>query len=156
MVRGRPASLEPGEQLRALAHASFRGALAASVRTTFSASASRNRPRAFDAWRAGAEAAGFAPEEPEMVLGVTDRRLVAWRPSFFLGRPVEETASLPIGRLYDVSVMRHGLVTGVAFVVEHGGIFEVEALRGRPLQRLAGAAQAAIAEHRGHGLGSGA
>jgi hypothetical protein len=156
MDRGRPSSLEPGEHLRALARVSFRGALATSLRTTFSLSTSRNRLREFDAWLVGARAAGFAPEDPEMVLGVTDRRLVAWRPSFFLSRPGDESTSVPITRFYDVSIVRHGLLTGVAFVVDNGSIFEVEALRGRPLRRLAEEVQTAIAERGGRGLASGA
>jgi hypothetical protein len=143
-----------GEYVRAVAHASFRGACAASVRTTFSFAASRNRLQAFDAWLVAARAAGFAPEDPEMVLGVTEDRLVAWRTSFFLGRPTDETASLPLGRLSGVSVARHGLVTGVAFVVENGAIFEVEALRGRKLRRLADEIRATIAERGGRGLAS--
>jgi hypothetical protein len=145
MRPGRFAGLAPGEEVRAAAHASFRGAFAATVRSTFSLAPSRNRLRAFDAWLIQARAAGFAPEAPEMVLGLTDARLVAWRTSFLSGRPADETASLPLGRLYDVSVAQHGLVTGVAFVVDHGMVFEVEALRGPALRRLAHETQAAIA-----------
>jgi hypothetical protein len=155
MRPGRFAGLAPGEDIRALAHASFRGAFATTVRTTFSLEPSRSRLHAFDTWLIGARAAGFAPEDPEMVLGLTDARLVAWRTSFFSGRPADETTSLPLARLYDVSVVRHGLVTGVAFVVDHGAVFEVEALRGRPLRRLAHETRTAIAARGGRGVASG-
>jgi hypothetical protein len=141
--------LEPDERLRALARASFRGAFAATVRTTFSLGPSRKRLEAFDAWLIGARAAGFAPEVPEMVLGITDRRLIAWRMTF-LGRPSARTANLPISRLHGVSAVRHGAVTGVAFVVDHGTVFEVEAMRGRPLRRFADEVRAVIAQYHGH------
>ena len=121
----------------ALAHASFRGAWASTMRTTFSFAAARKRMVDFEVWAAGVRAAGFSPEDPEMVLGVTDRRLIAWRKSFFLGRPTEFSTSLPIDELYDVIVVRHGLLTGVTFVTTLGGIVEVEALRGRRLRHLA-------------------
>jgi hypothetical protein len=134
--------------VRALAHASFRGAWASTLRTTFSFTAARKRVVEFEAWAIGARAAGFSPEDPEMVLGVTDERLVAWRKSFFLGRPTELSTSLPIDQLYEVSVVRHGLLTGVSFVTARGGILEVEALRGRRLRHLAHEARAAMMEHR--------
>jgi hypothetical protein len=139
--------LEPDERLRALARASFRGAFAATVRTTFSLAPARRRLEAFDAWSIGARAAGFAPEVPEMLLGITDRRLIAWRTTF-LGRPSSRTANLPLSRLHDVSIVRHGAVTGVAFVVDHG-IIEVEAMRGRPLRHFADEVRAAVAEYHG-------
>ena len=41
------------------------------------------------AWAADAAPRGFPPAKPEMMLGVTDRRLIVWRTSFFLGRPAE-------------------------------------------------------------------
>src|SRR5262245_46876029 len=119
--------LEPGEQVRFTAPASFRGAWSASARSTFSLASSRRRLAAFEAWEIGAREAGFAPGEPETILGLTDTRLVAWRPSFFLSRPTELTASIPIARLYGVGVVRHGLLTGVSFVTEAGAIIEFEA-----------------------------
>jgi hypothetical protein len=142
--------LEADEHLRALARASFRGALAATVRTTFSLAPARKRLEAFDAWLIGARAAGFSPEVPEMLLGITDRRLIAWRMTF-LGRPSARTANLPLSRLHDVSAVRHGALTGVAFVVDHGMIFEVEAMRGRPLRHFANEVRAAIAEYHAQG-----
>jgi hypothetical protein len=113
------------------------------VRSTASLSATRSRLRAFDVWAIGARAVGFPADEPDMLLGVTDRRLVSWRTSFFLGRPLELTSSMDLSDIVRVSVVRHGLLTGVAFVVQGGTIIEIEALRGRALRRLA----AAVTEH---------
>jgi hypothetical protein len=47
--------------------------------------------------------------------------------------------------------VRHGALTGVAFVVDHGMIFEVEAMRGRPLRHFASEVRAAIAEYHARG-----
>jgi hypothetical protein len=131
--------LEPDEHVVARAHASFRGALAATVRSTFSPAASRNRMSAYDAWAVGARAVGFPADGPEMLLGCTQHRLVSWRTSFFFDRPVELLSAMPLTDIVDVAVAPHGLVTGVAFVVRGGAIIEVEALRGRALRRLAAA-----------------
>jgi hypothetical protein len=103
---------------------------------------------AFAVWEHGTAQLGFAPEEPEMVLGVTDDRLLAWRTSFLRGRPVEVPASLPVENLYDVVTTRHGLLTGVSFVTAGGGIIEVEAMRGRALRRLAAEVRTVIDERR--------
>jgi hypothetical protein len=140
--------LEPGEQLHLTAPASFRGAWSATARSTFSLASSRRRLAAFEAWEIGAREAGFSPGEPETILGLTDTRLVAWKPSFFLHHATELTASIPLARLYGVGVIRHGLVTGVSFVTEAGAIIEFEAIRGRRLRRLAEATSAAIASRR--------
>jgi hypothetical protein len=122
--------------------------MAATMRSTFSLSAARTRMHAFEAWETGARAAGFPADGPEMVLGVSDQRLIGWRTSFLLGRPIEITASLPIDQIVDVSAVRHGLVTGVAFVFANGSIVEVEALRGRRLRALAREVAAVIADRR--------
>jgi hypothetical protein len=105
--------------------------------------------RAFDAWESTARAAGFPTAGPEMLLGVTDRRLVVWRTSFFLARPLDIAEDMPLERIVDVSAVRHGLVTGLAFVLDNGAIIEVEAMRNRRLQGLARAVAAAVAERRG-------
>ncbi|MGH8977078.1 MAG: hypothetical protein ACRDV7_03305 [Acidimicrobiia bacterium] len=141
--------LEPDEELRARARVSFRGALGATSRSTLSMAAGRTRMRAFDAWESTARAAGFPTAGPEMLLGVTDRRLVVWRTSFFLARPLDIADDMPVERIVDVSAMRHGLVTGLAFVLETGAIVEVESMRNRRLQHLARAIAAAVAERRG-------
>jgi hypothetical protein len=136
--------------LRTRARVSFRGALGATSRSTLSMAAGRSRMRAFDAWESNARAAGFPTAGPEMLLGVTNRRLVVWRTSFFLARPLDIADDVPLERIAGVSAMRHGLVTGVAFVMENGGIVEVEAMRGGPLRRLAREIAQAVAERRGN------
>jgi hypothetical protein len=142
-------ALEPGEEVRARARVSFRGALGATSRSTFSLASGRTRLHAFDVWEAQARQGGFPTAGPEMLLGVTDRRLLVWRTSFVLARPLEIADAMPVERIVDLSVVRHGFIVGVAFVLENGTIVEVEAMRGRALQHFAEVVRAAAAERRG-------
>ncbi len=109
-----------------------------------SLSSGRVRSRSYEAWAETARAAGFPTAGPEMALGLTDSRLVVWRVSFWVSRPIELSGDIPIDRLAQVVAVRHGLLTGVAFVLSNGSIIEVEAFRGRRLRHLAAAARAAI------------
>lgn len=143
-------ALEPHEVVLASAAASFRGATAASGRGIFAVGSARTRLRAFDAWTEIARAAGFPTAGPDMMLGATATRLVVWRTSFFLGRAVEVAGTMPLARIAQVGAVRHGIVTGLAFVVADGTIVEVEAIRGRRLRRLAATIQTVLAPH-GHG-----
>ena len=87
-----------------------------------------------------------------MLLGVTDRRIVVWRTSFFLARPLDIADAMPLEQIVDLTVVRHGLVTGVAFVLQNGTIVEIEAMRGRTLRHLADAIVTAVAERRRPGI----
>lgn len=118
------------------AHVSFRGATAATSRSTLAMASARTRGRSFDAWEQAARAAGFPTAGPDFVLGVTDRRVAVWRTSFGLSRPVALAGAVPLASVYDANAVRHGLVTGLAIVLGNGAIVEVEALRGRPLRAL--------------------
>ena len=136
--------LEPDEPLLALAPASFRGAMAASVRSTLAMSAARRRMEAYYAWQSHAASVGFDTDGPDMVVGLTDTTLVVWSTTFFLGRPGRIAGRVPLAKIADVAASRHGAVTGVALVFTGGHIVEIEAMRGRRLRRLADALQAAV------------
>ena len=140
--------LEPGEELRALTHASFRGAAAASARATFALGSSRMRMRAFDAWREHAEQAGFPTAAPEMVLACTDRRVLVCRTTFWTSRPSTLGGAVALDRVAAVSVMRHGLVVACAFALTNGAIVEVEAMRARQVRRFATAVSKALTASR--------
>lgn len=137
--------LEPGEDLRASTHASFRGAAAASARATFALGSARVRNRAYEAWRDVVEAAGFPTAGPEMILGVTNRRLLACSPTFWMGRPAEIRGHVALERIAEVAVVRHGLVVGLSLALTNGRIVEVEAMRGRRLHAFADALREQIA-----------
>ena len=123
---------------------SFRGATAASARSTFALAAARKRMNAYQAWREHAEALGFTTAGPEMVLGVTDARLVVWSTTFWLSRPGAIAGKLSLTKIADVAIKRHGFVTGLALALDDGDIVEVEAMRGRRLRHLANTLEAQI------------
>ena len=131
-----PFELEPDEELRASAHASFRGAAAVSARATFALGSARMRQRAYEEWRDAAEGVGFPTAGPEMALVVTNRRLLVCRTTFMLGRPSTVEGDLDLRRIADVATTRHGAVTGLAFALLNGYIVEVEAMRGARLRRF--------------------
>jgi len=134
-----PPGLEPNEHLIARASASFRGAAAASIRSTVALGAARRRLEAFYAWQEPAALAGFSTMGPEFVVGLTDRGLVVWSTSFWFGRPRAISGRVALADIHDVAAARHGIVTGLAIAFKSGAIVEVEAIRGRRLRHLAAA-----------------
>ena len=135
MSLGAP-ELEPGERVLVRAPASFRGATAASVRSTFAMGSARQRNQAFYAWLMQAEAAGFPTTGPEMWLGLTEVRLIVWGTTFVLSRPSKIKGAIPIAQVADVAIARHGVATGLAIALSSGQYVEVEAMRGRRLRRF--------------------
>jgi hypothetical protein len=140
----RRSGLEPDERLLVHAPASFRGATAASARSTLALSSARKRTDAYLAWRDHADRCGFATAGPEMVLGVTNTRLVVWATTFWLNRPGPIAGKVPLTDVAAVATSRHGIVTGLAVALKDGQIVEVEAMRGRRLRRLAAVLHAAL------------
>lgn len=137
--------LEPGEEILATARASFRGAAGASARSTFALGSGRMRMRAFDTWFDAARASGFPDVPPDMFLAATNRRILFGKPRFWGGAPSRYQGELDYGKVAQVLAVRHGLVTGVAFAFQFGGIVEVEAVRGRNLRRFADVVTAELA-----------
>ena len=127
--------LEPGEDILAIAHASFRGAAATSVRATFTLGSARARNRAFAAWQDAALASGFPTVPPDMYVAVTETRVLFGKPTFWGGRPKTFWSTLDIDKIAKVAIVRHGFVIGVAFAMTHGSIVELEAVRTRKLRR---------------------
>ena len=141
----RPAQgLEPDETLVEHMTVAFRGSLLASIRGLALVS-SRNRLKAFHAWAQVAEAAGFPSDKPEMVLGVTERRLMVWRPSFWFSRPSGVVGDVPIANVINAEVYRQGLAVVMAIGFTNGSYVEVESMRPRPMRRLRDAIRAQLA-----------
>jgi hypothetical protein len=138
--------LEPDEAVLAHAPASFRGAAATSMRTTFALGSARKRLDSYFEWRAVADVTGFTTTGPEIVVGLTDRGLVLWNTSFWFGAPRAITARIPLAQIHDAATARHGIVTGLAVAFTSGAIVEVEAIRGRRLRHLAAELRRRLAE----------
>jgi hypothetical protein len=135
-VSSAPLELEPGEVVEVSAHASFRGATGASARAMFALGSGRVRRKAYETWLDGAGPAGFGDVPEDMILVLTDRRLLIGRPRFWGGRPDRFASELHFAQLAGVAAIRHGLFWGAAFALGTGAIVEVEALRARSLRRL--------------------
>jgi hypothetical protein len=118
----------------------FRGALAASTRGLGFMS-SRGRIKHFTSWAAHAEHVGFPAVKPEMVIGVTDRRIAVWRPSFWFGRPAELVGTVPFEQLAQVEVYRAGLAVALVFLFKTGELVEVESMRARRMREIRDAVQ---------------
>jgi len=129
--------LEPDERVLVRAPASFRGAAAASLRSTFALGSARARRQAHYAWSSHAESIGFPAAGPEMWLGLTESRIIVWGTTFMLSRPGAVKGVVPITEVAEVATTRHGLVTGVAVAMRTGQFIEVEAMRGRRLRQFA-------------------
>jgi hypothetical protein len=136
--------LEPDERVLARAPASFRGAAVTSISSTFALGSARKRLEAYHAWRMQADVAGFRTSGPEMMLGLTEQRLVVWKTTFWFSRLAGITGEIPLAQVHDVAVVRHGLVTSLALAFKDGQIVEVEAMRGRHLRHLTDAMRALI------------
>jgi len=147
-LAGKLHGLEPDERVLASAAASFRGATSASIRATFALGSARRRLDAYYVWREQAQMAGLTTAGPEMLLGVTDTRLVVWSTTFWLSRPHQVTGTIALTKVSDVATVRHGLVTSLALALTTGDIVEVEAMRGRRLARVADALREVIATTR--------
>jgi hypothetical protein len=99
---------------------------------------------AYFVWREHAESVGFTTTGPEMVLGVTNARLVVWSTTFWLSRPGAIAGKVPLTDVAEVATARHGIVTGLAVALKNGQVVEVEAMRGRRLRRLADVLRGAL------------
>jgi hypothetical protein len=144
MARGVP-DLEPGEELRAMTGASFRGGLIATVKTTFAFGSARVRTNAFEEWKAPVDKTGFPTAGPEAILAVTDRRLLVYFTTFWAERPSDLAGDIDLDRIHQVAVRRHGLVLGIAFALTSGDVVEFEAMRSIRLRRFARAVQNELA-----------
>jgi hypothetical protein len=139
-----PHGLEPDEALLARAPASFRGSMATSISSTFTLSSARKRIEAYNAWRMQADVAGFKTDGPEMVLGLTEHRLVVWKTTFWFSRLAAIAGEVPLDKVHDVAAVRRGLFTSLAIAFKDGQVVEVEAMRGRRLRHLAHTMQALL------------
>jgi hypothetical protein len=138
--------LDPGEAVHAVARASFRGAAAISTRATFALGSGRMRMRAFHDWQDAASACGFPEVPPDMVVVVTDRRVLFGKPTFWGAPPTQFWSAVEHSEIAQIVAVQHGVVTGVAFGLANGGVVEIEAIRGRRLRR----AVRAIEDHLPH------
>jgi hypothetical protein len=71
-----------------------------------------------------------------MLIGVTDRRIAIWRPSFWFGHPAELVGTVPFEQLAQVEVYRAGLAVALVFLFKTGELVEVESMRPRRMREI--------------------
>jgi hypothetical protein len=128
--------LEPGEEIIMHVHAGFRGGAAASMRATFALGSARFRQKAHAEWLETVNASGFPGAPADMVVAITDRRMLIGKPGFWGGPPKAYKEEFPLALIAEAVTVRHGLITSAAFALTNGHIVEIESMRGRRLQRL--------------------
>jgi hypothetical protein len=92
---------------------------------------------AYAHWARATSAAGFPIAGPEMILGITQTRLLVWRPAFIRSRPRRYAGALPLARIQSAGVHRKVFSSVLTLLFEQGTIVSVETLRGSRLRRFA-------------------
>jgi hypothetical protein len=137
---GRPDGLIEGETLVALQRVRFSAGMPSTVKTS---AVPNMRPptliqrHAYALWARRAATAGFPIAGPEMILGITQERLLAWRPTLIRGRPRRYAGALPLSRIHSAGVHRRVFAAVLTMLLEDGAIVGVETLHGRQLRRFA-------------------
>jgi hypothetical protein len=107
-----------------------------------SAPAGMRRPsvvqrHAYAHWARAASAAGFPIAGPEMILGVTQERLLVWRPGFIRSRPRRFAGGISLSRIQSAAVHRRVFSSVLTLLFEQGTIVGVETMRGSRLRTFA-------------------
>jgi hypothetical protein len=88
---------------------------------------------------AAADAAGFPVPGSIFVLGVSNERLLFWRASKGMARPVELVGGLPLTEVAAVRVVRRLWITRLAVLLEAGPLLVAKPLWGRGVRDVANA-----------------
>ena len=88
-------------------------------------------------WVQSASAVGFPIAGPEMILGVTDERLLVWRPALLRSRPRRFAGALALPDIRRAAVHRRIVASVLTLLFADGTIVAVETLRASRLRTLA-------------------
>jgi hypothetical protein len=94
---------------------------------------------AYAFWSRHSSSIGFPVAGPEMILGITQDRLVVWSPTFFGSRPRRFAGAIPLSRIQRAGVHRQLFASVLTLLFENGAIVGVETMRGARLRRFAAA-----------------
>jgi hypothetical protein len=136
----RPDGLLEGEEIVAQLAVRFSPGAPTNLETT--ATPSMYRPsvvqrHAFAHWALRSAAAGFPIAGPEMILGITQERLLVWRPAFLRSRPRRFAGAVPLSRIHSAGVHRRLFASVLTLLLEHGTIVGLETMRGARLRQFA-------------------
>ena len=132
------AGLESGEEVRAADRVVLAKAKVETVRPSGGASDAL-LPRVPRSALARADSSGFPIPGTIFVLGVSNERLLFWKASKALARPVELFGGLPLEEVAAVRVVKRLWLTRVAVLLEAGPILVAKPLWGRGSHDVAAA-----------------
>jgi hypothetical protein len=138
----RPAGLREGETIVAMQRVRFSAGMPATVETSHKASLrppSVIQRHAYALWARRASAAGFPIAGPEMMLGITETRLLAWRPALIRSRPRRFAGALPLSRINSAGVHRRVFSSVLTMLLDDGAIVGVETIHTAHLRKFASA-----------------
>ena len=138
----RPEGLLDGEELVALISVRYSPGMQTDLEEA--APAGMRRPsivqrQAYALWVRRSAAAGFPIAGPEMILGVTDERLLVWRPALLRSRPRRFAGAINLSQIHSAGVHRKLFASVLTLLLDQGKLVGVETLRSARLRRFAAA-----------------
>jgi hypothetical protein len=132
--------LHDGEELVALISVRFSAGMPSSLDEA--PKSGMNRPsvvqrHAYAHWARNASTIGFPIAGPEMILGITQERLLVWKPAFIRSRPKRFAGAIPLGRIQSAGVQRRVFASVLTLLLEKGSLVGLETMRGARLRRFA-------------------
>jgi hypothetical protein len=94
---------------------------------------------AYALWARRAGTAGFPIPGPEMILGITQGRLLAWRPALIRSRPRRYAGAIPLARINSAGVHRRIFSSVLTMLLDDGAIVGVQTVHTKQLRRFAAA-----------------
>ncbi len=135
-----PAGLREGETIVALQRVRFSAGMPETVATSGKTPVrppSVIQRHAYAVWARRASTAGFPIAGPEMILGITEERLLAWRPAMLRSRPRRFAGGIPLNRINSAGVHRKVFSLVLTLLLDDGAIVGVETVHSKQLRRFA-------------------
>lgn len=136
----RPKGLLDGEEIVALIAVRFSPGMPSSLDAPSTPGAQRPsvvQRHAYAHWARSSSAVGFPIAGPEMILGITQDRMLVWRPAFIRSRPRRFAGALSLSRIQRAGVHRRVFASVLTLLFEQGAIVGVETMRGSRLRKFA-------------------
>jgi hypothetical protein len=135
-----PVGLLDGETIVALLRVRFSAGMPANLeaigRTTARPPTLVQR-HAYARWARHSDAVGFPIAGPEMIVGITQERLLVWRPAFLRSRPRRYAGAVALSRIRQAGVRRRVFTSVLTLLLDDGAIVGVETVWGSRLRRFA-------------------
>jgi hypothetical protein len=134
------AGLIEGETIVAMQRVRFSAGMPESVATSGKTALrppSVIQRHAYALWARRCATAGFPIAGPEMILGITEARLLAWRPALIRSRPRRYAGAIPLSRIHSAGVHRRIFSSVLTLLLDDGAIVGVETVHSTHLRSFA-------------------